>query len=144
MQEACKEKAVYTVPKCPCHLCQKTVFIECDKDEVACYNMNGKIIAVNDMENCTPPTIFCPYIDMWKSLFYPCCCTNHKKPGDCELNGKTQCSCSRCCFACMYNIKMYKIWPALTAGGNKIDCQTCQLKCFFYTPCKHFRGFCDF
>ena len=103
--------------------------------------MNGKILAVHDVESCIPPSIFCPFLDMWKSLYYPCCCTSHDKPGDCGINGKSKCYCPRCCFDCMY-----KIWPAylkVSAGEGKIDCQTCQLKSKFYTPCKHFRGHCS-
>ena len=139
----CKDKAVYTVPKCKCHLCQKTVFNECNEDEdiYDWYDMNGKILAVHDVESCIPPSIFCPFLDMWKSLYYPCCCTSHDKPGDCGINGKSKCYCPRCCFDCMY-----KIWPAylkVSAGEGKIDCQTCQLKSKFYTPCKHFRGHCS-
>ena len=128
------------VPQCPCHLCQKIVFEEVDEDDgLAWYSMNGKMITVRDIDKCMPPSIFCPFIDMWRSQWFGCCCTTHFNPLDCENHGALSCTCPRCCPECMGFGRYY---PDLVDGG-KIDCHKCSLKSKFYTPCHHFRGFCS-
>ena len=135
-----RDKIASIGPKCRCHLCQKIVFDIYDPDgNCDFYNMNGTLICAHDLEVCRAPTIFCRFLDMWKSQWYPCCCTSHKDSKDCELNGATLCLCPRCCRQCMK-----KFWPPEAQDPIKCcfaDCQ-CHLKSRLYVPCKHLRGYC--
>ena len=134
--QACREKTALTVPICQCHLCGNRELTPWDEDGVDTYAINGTLIKASDVENCVPPTIFCKYLEMWKSQFIACCCTGHDNPEDCKLNGKVPCDCPRCCL-CMR--KIVKDW----SSGKKIDCRYCtNLKFKVYVPCKHLRGYC--
>lgn len=135
--QACKDKAAVSVPRCKCHLCQKTVFKPPHRTRNP-YYIDGKFINADEMENSPKPTIFCPFLEMFKSQYFPCCCVTHKEPRDCKINGGVAniCECPRCCRHCMKDLVML-------SDGTKKDCDICQLKCRYYTPCKHLRGFCD-
>lgn len=136
--EACKEKNFLNIPPCPCQLCLNIEIPVYDRDNVDTYAMPytfGGMIRAEDVEKLANPSLFCKYLEMWRSQFYACCCTGHDEPEDCKLNGKEPCDCPRCC-SCMRKIER-------DSNGKKIDCYYCtKLKSKLFVPCKHHRGYC--
>lgn len=138
--ETLKEKTVDKL-HCPCHLCERTEFDDYDENGTCdFYNMNGTAVCMHDLKNCKEPTIFCPFLDMWRSMWFPCCCTSHQDPKDCEINGDKLCLCPRCCEECNK-----RFWPQKESSEPKccqVDCH-CHLKTRLFTSCRHLRGFCE-
>ena len=110
-----KNKA--TQPLCQCQLCHRE-------------SLSGmEIVGVEK----PPPSIFCPYLDMWRSQYFACCCSTPHKDGEiCQAtirnNISVLCQCPRCC-DCMKEIKLDEI------TNLKVDCDKCIKKSHFYIPC---------
>ena len=143
-----RQSAINTVPKCPCHLCKDALHECCEEDCYSYLSPNGPAVAHShvcqvpdayDVENCESPTIFCPYLDMWRSLWFSCCCTTHDNPSECKNNGDKPCSCPRCCRECRTGDK---VLPVIQRDG-KVEYHICYFKSQFYTPCNHLRGYCS-
>ena len=75
-------------PACPCHLCTK----EYNFKPVEFSSEPGYI---NDPNKWRIPTIFCPYISMWRSQFHACCCVTHSNWEHCQQTRKVKCTCPR-------------------------------------------------
>ena len=131
--QACKDKAKFTVQKCICHLCRKTKFSPPNRC-LNPYYIDGKFINAEEVENTPKPSIFCPFLEMYKSQHFPCCCTTHEESRYCEINGGNICLCPRCCH-CMKDLE-------INDDGTKKDCPICKLKVRYFQPCKHLRGYC--
>ena len=123
----------FTQPDCPCHLCEKKMF--------SLQHHINEIVTTPSTLRFTPPTIFCPYLDMWRSMWFACCCTTpHPDKEICQQtvrnNQVVECKCPRCCKKCMQNFKIDE------STHLKIDCQQCATKTYLYMPCQHLKGFC--
>ena len=99
------------------------------------------MLCTNNVHN-QKPTLFCFYIEMWKSLWIPCCCTFlHKPPGTCKQVGDKigPCSCPRCCLVCFGsgdNAMIREFKGTLTCYNN------CATRTKVYYPCSHYKGYC--
>ena len=129
---ASKNTSCMNQGECICHLCKKQRF-ECRQSPTTCplLRLNTVEICAHDLTRLTPPNIFCPYNEMWRSQFCFCCCTNHSDIKDCEVNWdlKPKCECFKCCKIC--------------AGKADTDNDCfCHLKDRLYIPCIHYRGKC--
>lgn len=76
------------------------------------------------------PTILCPYIDYWRSMWNICCCLLHP---DCDFKNFGSCGCPSCC-VCTRTAT--GVDPSIT------PCDTCQQKISRFIPCNHGKGFC--
>jgi len=132
---AARSNASVGPPKCPCHLCKDTRLFGCALPSTSLPQFNGMAICAHTITRLTPPNIFCPYLEMWRSQAVYCCCTNHMNILDCEVNHdlKPECQCFRCCKIC-------------ALGQSQVlarECGCfCHLKDRLYVPCKHYRGKC--